>query len=52
VLRVVRGASPEVFGHLADAASSLSAALRELVGEASASPTRERRGGVEHIDLG
>lgn len=52
LLRVVRGASPEVFGHLSDAASSLSAALRELVGEASASPTRERRGGVEHIDLG
>jgi hypothetical protein len=53
LLRVVRGASPEVFGHLADAASSLSAAFRELLGDASPGSSSPRsRGGVEHIDLG
>jgi hypothetical protein len=53
LLRVVRGASPEVFGHLADAASSLSAAFRELLGETStAASSPGRRSGVEHIDLG
>jgi hypothetical protein len=54
LLRLVRAANPEVFGHLADAAAALSAAARELLGEASghASPPGTRRGGVEHIDLG
>jgi hypothetical protein len=53
VLRLVRSANPEVFGHLADATASLSAAFRELLGDAS--PDRSSRparpGGVEHIDL-
>jgi hypothetical protein len=50
VLRLLRGARPEVYGHLADAAASLTAALREL-GSDGAAP-RSRRGNVEHIDLG
>jgi hypothetical protein len=54
LLRVVRGANPEVFAHLSDAAASLSAAFRELLSEASGpDPSAPpRRGGVEHIDLG
>jgi len=49
LLRLVRGTRPEVYGHLADAAASLSAALRELTADvASGTP---RRGNVEHIDL-
>ena len=50
LLRLVRGARPEVYGHLADAAASLSAALRELT--ADRTPDAARRGNVEHIDLG
>jgi hypothetical protein len=50
LLRLVRGARPEVYGHLADAAASLSAALREMT--ADRTPDGERRGHVEHIDLG
>jgi hypothetical protein len=50
LLRLVRGTRPEVYGHLADAAASLSAALRELT--ADRTPDAERRGSVEHIDLG
>jgi hypothetical protein len=30
-LRLVRGARPEVYGHLADAAASFTAAVRELI---------------------
>jgi hypothetical protein len=59
-LRLTRGARPEVFEHLCDAATSALAALRELLGEgpvhavhaAHADPPGARRGGVEHIDLG
>jgi hypothetical protein len=50
LLRLVRGTRPEVYGHLADAAASLSAALREMT--ADRTPDAERRGNVEHIDLG
>lgn len=50
LLRLLRGARPEVYGHLADAAASMSAALREL--GADGAPPRSRRGNVEHIDLG
>lgn len=64
LLRVVRSARPEVYGHLADAASSLAAALRELVADGEPRENREPRekrepreartrprSGVEHIDL-
>ena len=50
LLRLVRSARPEVYGHLADAASSLSAALRELTRDARSSG--QGRSTVEHIDLG
>jgi hypothetical protein len=50
LLRLVRGTRPEVYGHLADAAASLSAALREMT--ADRTPGADRRGNVEHIDLG
>ena len=50
LLRLVRGTRPEVYGHLADAAASLSAALREMT--ADRTPDSARRGHVEHIDLG
>ena len=50
LLRLVRGTRPEVYGHLADAAASMSAALRELT--ADGAPSSSRRGNVEHIDLG
>ncbi len=50
VLRLVRGTRPEVYGHLADAAASLSAALREMT--ADGAPGAARRDNVEHIDLG
>jgi len=50
LLRLVRGTRPEVYGHLADAAASLSAALREMT--AARTPDAARRGHVEHIDLG
>jgi hypothetical protein len=50
LLRLVRWTRPEVYGHLADAAASLSAALRELT--ADRTPDAARRGNVEHIDLG
>jgi hypothetical protein len=49
-LRLVRGSRPEVYGHLADAAASLSAAFREMT--ADVAPGAPRRGNVEHIDLG
>lgn len=53
LLRLLGGANPEVFAHLADAAASLSAAFRELLGDAAGrTPPDARRGGVEHIDLG
>jgi hypothetical protein len=58
LLRVVRSAKPEVYAHLADAASSLAAALRELVSDADTRETGETgesqprpRSDVEHIDL-
>ena len=50
LLRLVRGTRPEVYGHLADAAASLSAALREMTPDRTPDPAR--RGNVEHIDLG
>jgi hypothetical protein len=50
LLRLVRSARPEVYEHLADAAASLSAAIRELATDGE--PAAPRRGGVEHIDLG
>jgi hypothetical protein len=50
LLRLVRGTRPEVYGHLADAAASLSAALREMTPDGR--PAAGRRGHVEHIDLG
>jgi hypothetical protein len=50
LLRLVRSARPEVYEHLADAAASLSAAIRELA--ADGEQAAPRRGGVEHIDLG
>ena len=50
LLRLVRGTRPEVYGHLADAAASLSAALREMTPDRT--PDAARRGNVEHIDLG
>ena len=50
LLRMVRTARPEVYAHVADAAASLSAALRELT-TTGARPA-PRRGNVEHIDLG
>ena len=50
LLRLVRGTRPEVYGHLADAAASLSAALREMTPDRA--PDSARRGNVEHIDLG
>ncbi len=50
LLRMVRGTRPEVYGHLADAAASLSAALREMTPDRA--PDGTRRGNVEHIDLG
>jgi hypothetical protein len=54
LLRVVRTADPEVFGHLADAAASVSAAVRTLLASEGGQPPAgpPRRGGVEHIDLG
>jgi hypothetical protein len=50
LLRLVRGTRPEVYGHLADAAASLSAAFREMTPDRA--PDAARRGNVEHIDLG
>ena len=50
LLRLVRGTRPEVYGHLADSAASLSAALREMTPDRT--PDSARRGNVEHIDLG
>ena len=50
LLRLVRGTRPEVYGHFADAAASLSAAFREMT--ADRTPDAARRGNVEHIDLG
>jgi hypothetical protein len=50
LLRMVRTARPEVYAHVADAAASLSAALRELM--ADGARQAQRRGNVEHIDLG
>jgi hypothetical protein len=50
LLRLVRSARPEVYEHLADAAASLTAAIRELASEYVPAPPR--RGDVEHIDLG
>jgi len=50
LLRLVRGTRPEVYGHLADAAASLSAAFREMTTDRT--PDAARRGNVEHIDLG
>jgi hypothetical protein len=50
LLRLLRGTRPEVYGHLADAAASLSAALREMTPDRT--PDATRRGTVEHIDLG
>jgi hypothetical protein len=50
LLRLVRGTRPEVYGHLADAAASVSAALREMTPDRT--PDAARRGTVEHIDLG
>ena len=49
-LRLVRTLRPEVYAHLADAAASMTAALRELTTDV-AKPA-QRRGNVEHIDLG
>ena len=50
LLRLVRTARPEVYAHLADAAASMSAALRELT-TGTESPAAQRSN-VEHIDLG
>ena len=50
LLRLVRGTRPEVYGHLAEAAASLSAALREM--NPDRTPDAAGRGNVEHIDLG
>ncbi len=53
-LRLLRGSQPEVFEHLSDAAASVAAALRELLGDAArghGSP-RDRPPDVERIDLG
>lgn len=50
LLRVVRGTRPEVYGHLADAVASLSAALREMTADRTSDAAR--RSNVEHIDLG
>jgi hypothetical protein len=50
LLRLVRGTRPEVYGHLADAAASLTAALREMTPDRT--PDAARHGNVEHIDLG
>lgn len=56
VVTVVRGARPEVVEHLADAATSIAAALRELAtpgpSEGGAAGERDPRGPVEHIDIG
>ena len=49
-LRLVRTARPEVYAHLADAAASMSAALRELT--AGTESPAARHSNVEHIDLG
>jgi hypothetical protein len=51
MLRLVRSARPEVYAHLADAAASVSAALRELTRDGGAAP-EPRRDPVQRIDLG
>jgi hypothetical protein len=53
-LRVLRGTRPEVFEHLSDAAASMAAALRELLGDSGGpgGASRERPPDVERIDLG
>lgn len=51
-LRVLRTTRPETFEHLSDAAASLAAALRGLIGEPGDRPTGQRPPGVERIDLG
>jgi len=52
-LRVLRSTRPEVFEHLSDAAASVAAALRELLGDSVSGGTpRDRPPDVERIDLG
>ena len=52
-LRGLRGTRPEVFEHLSDAAASVAAALRELLGDSVTGGTpRDRPPDVERIDLG
>ena len=50
LIAIVRGTRPEVVEHLADAMSSLAAAIRELL--AAAQHERTGPGAVERIDIG
>jgi hypothetical protein len=50
-LRLVRGARPEVYEHLADAAASVAAAMRELI-VAHEREWSARPAATERIDIG
>ena len=50
LLRLLRGSRPEVFGHLLEATTELTAALRAAV--ADADRPRGRQSAVQHIDVG
>jgi hypothetical protein len=52
VIDVLRQVRPEAMDHLADAATALAAALRELAGPAGQDGTGRRAAGVQHIDIG
>ena len=52
LLSLLRDSRPEVFGHLADAASAAVAAVRALVETHERDWVRRSGGGIEHIDIG
>jgi hypothetical protein len=52
LLRLIRTARPEAFEHLADAAASLAAAVREVVVAHEHNWAARPASGVQHIDIG
>jgi hypothetical protein len=50
-IRLLRGARPEVVGHLSDAATSFLAALAALAPADSSEPARREREKAQHIDV-
>lgn len=52
VVSLLRGTRPEVVEHLADAATSVAAALQELLAAHERSRESGPSGRVEHIDIG